>query len=82
MLGDILKSCLGCEPMGSMCAKEGNIEPDYSDHPTRRGIKGANQKSNMDKKDELKRPLVDDDGIKANKETNSEVNILVPLIIV
>ena len=84
LLGNVLKSCLGCEPMGSMCAKEGNTEPGHEDHYyPRRGNKGANQKNNMDKKDDLKQPLVDADSIKANKDndTKSEVNMLGSFII-
>lgn len=76
LLGDIIKTCLGCEPMGSMCAKQNpNTEPDYAERPRRKhkadpkGNKGMNNKQ-----DEEIQPLVNQDAIKINMEVDPDKN--------
>ena len=76
LLGDIVKSCLGCEPMGSMCAKQQpNTEPDYAERPRRKHRDDPKGMRAMDnKQDEEIQPLVNQDAIKINMEVDPNKN--------
>ena len=76
LVGDIIRSCLGCEPMGSMCAKQQpDTEPGSRERPRRKHITDPKGNKGMDnKQDEEIQPLVGQDAIKINMEIDPNEN--------